>query len=77
MLIGTKGSFKTRIATHLLRHLSSKLFNSPERYILFNMDSEGTQVSVVGGEEREGREGEGGWDGREGEEGGMEEGDGR
>ena len=55
VLIGTKGSFKTMIASHLLRHLSSKLFNTPEKYILFNMDSEGTQVSCVGG----GREGKG------------------
>lgn len=58
VLIGTKGSFKTMIASHLLRHLSSKLFNSPERYILFNMDSEGTQVGCAGGgrEERRGEE---------------------
>ena len=65
VLIGTKGSFKTMIASHLLRHLSSKLFNTPEKYILFNMDSEGTQVSCVGGR-REGGEGRG-RGGREGE----------
>ena len=58
VLIGTKGSFKTMIASHLLRHLSSKLFNSPERYILFNMDSEGTQVGCVGGGREERRGGE-------------------
>ena len=55
VLIGTKGSFKTMIASHLLRHLSSKLFNTPEKYILFNMDSEGTQVSCVGGGKEGGR----------------------
>ena len=57
VLIGTKGSFKTMIASHLLRHLSSKLFNTPEKYILFNMDSEGTQVSCVGGRREGGRGG--------------------
>ena len=52
VLIGTKGSFKTMIASHLLRHLSSKLFNSPEKYIFFNMDSEGVQVRRLRGEGR-------------------------
>ena len=63
VLIGTKGSFKTMIASHLLRHLSSKLFNSPEKYIFFNMDSEGVQVSRSRGEGRGEVLGRGGDDG--------------
>jgi hypothetical protein len=47
VLMGARGSFKTKMATHMARFLSNKLFGISNKYLTFSMDTDGTQISGV------------------------------